>query len=95
MSIAISLAVGTVYGLYAFGALGGNQEKFCLANQVDYHPYPYVNQADMMAFLKTKGSENVSNKFDSVILYGFFSNFIFIFFQIYKMGLNYKKKSGI
>ena len=43
MSISISLAVGTVYGLYAFGAIGGNQEKYCLANQVDYHPYPYVN----------------------------------------------------
>jgi hypothetical protein len=95
MSVAISLAVGTVYGLYAFGSLGGNQEKYCLANQIDYHPYPYDNQVDMMQFLSRKGSENVSKKFDAVILYGFFSNFIFIFFQIYKMGLNYKQKNGI
>ena len=80
MSVAVSLAVGTVYGMYVFGALGSPHMKYCLANQVDYHPYEYENQAGMMDFLGRKGSENVTTKFDNVVLYGFLSNMLFVLF---------------
>ena len=86
MSVAVALAVGTVYGMYTFGALGSPHTKYCLANQIDYKPYLYTNQEEMVNFLDKKGSENVSAKFDSVIFYGFVSNFLFVLFQIYKMG---------
>ena len=44
MSVFISISVGTVYGLYAFGFMGTERVKYCLSNQVDYHPYAYQNQ---------------------------------------------------
>ena len=80
MSVAVALAVGTVYGMYTFGALGSAHTKYCLSNQIDYHPYLYTDQEDMMNFLAKKGSENVTSKFDSVILYGFISNTLFVLF---------------
>ena len=51
MSVIISVALATVYSLYTFGVLSSPHLKYCLANQVDYHPYPYSSQKDMMAFL--------------------------------------------
>ena len=39
-----------------------------------------------MKFLDSPGAENVTDKFDSVILYGFLANLLFIFFKIFKMG---------
>ena len=95
MSVAVALAVGTVYGLYTFGALGSPHTKYCVANQIDYHPYLYSDQEDMVNFLAKKGSENVTSKFDSVILFGFISNTLFVLFQIYKMGQNMRKKDGV
>lgn len=80
MSVAVALAVGTVYGMYTFGALGTPRSKYCLSNQIDYHPYLYSDQEDMMNFLGKKGSENVTNKFDNVILFGFISNTLFVLF---------------
>jgi len=64
MSIAVSMTVGTVYGMYMLGTLGSPHEKKCLANQIDYHPYQYENQEEMMAFLSTKGAENVTQNID-------------------------------
>ena len=46
----------------------------------------------MADFLARKGSENVTNKFDSVILYGFYSNIIFLLWQVYKMGMSMSDK---
>ena len=80
MSVAVALAVGTVYGMYTFGALGSPHTKYCLANQIDYHPYLYTDQEDMVNFLGRKGSENITKKFDFVILFGFISNLIFVLF---------------
>ena len=48
----------------------------------------------MVNFLTGKGTENVSSKFDSVILYGFISNMLFVLFQMYKMQQNMSKKKG-
>ena len=93
MSVIISVALATVYSLYAFGVLGSPHLKYCLANQVDYHPYPYQSQRDMMAFLARKGTENLTKKFETIIIFGFVSNALYICFQIYKM--SYKKKKGI
>lgn len=92
MSVFVSVAVGTVYGLYAFGVLGSGNTKYCLANQVDYHPYPYKSQKDMMEFLDQLGTVNVTDRFDTVIRFGFISNLIFLVYQIYKMGMNRKRK---
>lgn len=86
MSIVISLSVGTLYGLHTFGYMGSSHDKHCLANQVDYHPYIYKNQEEMMKFLDSTGAENVTDKFDSVILYGFLANMLYIFTKIYTMG---------
>ena len=80
MSVAVALAVGTVYGMYTFGALGSPHTKYCLANQIDYHPYSYEDQEAMMTFLQRKGAENVTNKFNNVILYGFISNMLYVLF---------------
>ena len=85
MSVAISFAVGTIYGLYTFGALGSPHEKHCLANQVDYVPSQYTNQAEFVAFLSKPGAEDVTKKFDTVIMYGFISNLLYILFNIYKL----------
>ena len=86
MSIAISFAVGTLYGLHTFGYMGSSHTKYCLANQIDYHPYIYSDQEEMMNFLKTKGAENVTDKFDNVIFYGFLANALYIFSKIWLMG---------
>ena len=95
MSLAISLAVGTVYGLYTFGAIGSSHLKYCLSSQSSYYPYDYHLQSEMMAFLAVNGNENVTSKFDTIIQYGFISNLIFIMFQIYKMSKAPKEKKGI
>ena len=73
MSIIISTSVGVVYGLFHFGAMGSQRLKKCIANQIDYHPIAYANQADMVSNLKINGTENVSNKFDLIIKFGFIS----------------------
>ena len=80
MSIAVALAVGTVYGLYTFGYMGSPHTKHCLANQIDYYPYAYENQGAMVEFLTKKGSVDITSKFDNVILYGFISNMLFVLF---------------
>ena len=46
----------------------------------------------MADFLAKKGSENVTSKFDSVIMYGFVSNMIFLLWQVYKMGMSMAEK---
>ena len=48
MSIVISTSVGVVYGLFTFGYMGSNRLKYCLANQIDYHPINYANQEEMV-----------------------------------------------
>ena len=48
----------------------------------------------MVDFLQRAGSENVTNKFDRVILYGFVSNCIFLLWQVYKMGKNRSEDTG-
>ena len=95
MSVFISIGVGTVYALYTFGVLGSSHNKYCLANQVDYHPYAYSNQVEMVNYMKLAGAENVTSKFDTVIRYGFFSNLIFLIFQIWKMSVNQRLKKDI
>ena len=85
MSVAVAFAVGTTYGLYAFGALGSPHTRHCLANQVLYTPKSYNDQTEFMAFLSEPGSEDVTKKFDNIILYGFISNFLYILFHIYKL----------
>ena len=51
MSVAASIAIGTVYGMFVFGSLGSPRMKYCLANQVDFAPQPYENQQAMVDFL--------------------------------------------
>ena len=80
MSIVISTSVGVVYGLFTFGYMGSNRLKYCLANQIDYHPMNYVNQEEMVAALQQPGVENVSKSFDMIIRFGFISQLIFICF---------------
>ncbi len=73
MSIIISTSVGVVYGLFNFGAMGSQRLKYCIANQIDYHPIAYANQEDMVNTLKLTGTENVTDKFDLIIKFGFIS----------------------
>ena len=80
MSIAISIAVGTTYGLFAFGVLGTDRLKYCLASQTSYYPFDYQNQREMVDYWNMPGHENVTKKFESIILYGFISHLIFIMF---------------
>mmetsp|Transcript_16757 Transcript_16757/g.25823 ORF Transcript_16757/g.25823 Transcript_16757/m.25823 type:complete len:89 (+) Transcript_16757:166-432(+) len=49
-----------------------------------------------MDFLGKPGSENVTKKFDKIIMFGFISNLIFILFQLYKTDRQRlkKKKEG-
>ena len=60
MSLAVSITIGSIYGLYYNGILGSKHLKHCLANQIDYHPFIYKNQAEAMNFLQIKGSEDIS-----------------------------------
>jgi hypothetical protein len=43
MSVLISFLMGTYYSLYKLNYLGSNHEKYCLVNQIEYHPYAYTN----------------------------------------------------
>ena len=43
MSVAISIAIGSMYAMHTFGYLGSPHNKYCLANEIDYHPYPYTD----------------------------------------------------
>ena len=45
----------------------------------------------MVDYWNMPGHENVTKKFESIILYGFISHLIFIMFQIYKMSKSNKK----
>ena len=49
--------------------------------------------ADLLAMKGAEQSVNVTNKFDTVILYGFISNMIFLLWQVYKMGMSMSDKS--
>lgn len=49
----------------------------------------------MVDFLDQIGTENVTNRFDTVIMYGFISNLVFLVFQIYKMGLSRRRKNSM
>ena len=44
----------------------------------------------MVEFLELPGAENVTEKFDMIIRFGFISNVIYLLFQIFKMGLTRK-----
>lgn len=46
----------------------------------------------MMDFLNLKGSENVTQNIDQVIVYGFFSNMVFVVFSLYKQSLKLRQK---
>ena len=76
--------MGLVYALFTFGAVG-NTNKICAANNVEFNPYPYQNQSDLEQFLLRPGNENVSSRFNSVILFGFISNTIIAAFLILKI----------
>jgi len=56
MCIAVSLVIATFYGMFILGYVGSSHEKYCLANQIDYHPFVYKDQEQMMDFLKQTGS---------------------------------------
>ena len=51
MSLVVSLAVGTVYGLFTFGVIGTDRLKYCLASQTNYFPHDYQTQLEMVSFL--------------------------------------------
>ena len=91
MSIIMSTAVGTVYGLFAFGAMGSSHMTKCLASPSSYFPYDYEQSFSAGNYLLIDGMVDVTNKFDMVIQFGFVSNLIFILWQVYKMGLKKKK----
>mmetsp|Transcript_2717 Transcript_2717/g.4620 ORF Transcript_2717/g.4620 Transcript_2717/m.4620 type:complete len:102 (+) Transcript_2717:162-467(+) len=47
----------------------------------------------MMHYMKRSGSEDVTAKFDTVIYFGFLSNLLFIFYQMYKSSITRTKKN--
>lgn len=49
----------------------------------------------MVDFLSRKGSVNVTENFDNVILYGFVSNLIFVLFSMFKNDLNFKDRQRL
>ena len=94
MSVLINLGVGTVYALYYFGVLSQNNGKYCLANELDFHPQIYENQYEMMRYLAQPGHYNVTKMFNFVVLFGFISNFLQIIYKIYKMGVENQGKNA-
>ena len=48
-----------------------------------------------MNFLEQAGAENVTEKFDMIIRFGFISNLIYLLFQIFKMGLTRRGKHSV
>ena len=49
----------------------------------------------MVDFLAQIGAENVTAKFESVIMWGFISNLVYLLFQIFKMNLTRRGKHGV
>jgi len=41
--LTVSGIMAIVYGLYTFGILGSNNNKLCVTNAVDFHPYAFAN----------------------------------------------------
>ena len=44
MSVCVSIAMCTVYGMFLYGKLGDSPDRFCLATEVKYFPYDYKDQ---------------------------------------------------
>jgi hypothetical protein len=44
--LSLSIIMGLVYALFAFGVMGSTN-KICAANNIEFNPYPYQNQSDL------------------------------------------------
>ena len=93
MATFVSLAVGAVYGLFTAGVIGTPRYKQCLASLTSYKPFVYETQRQAIDFLHIEGSENVTKKFDFIILFGLISNAIYILFQMYKFSIQNQEGS--
>jgi len=81
----LSIIMGIVYGLYAFGSMGTGGDKICAADPIHYHPLNYKSQQELDTYLSRPGSINVTGRFHTVTFFGFISNCIIVGYFFAKM----------
>ena len=65
--------IATIYGLYYFSSTSSIYTITCVTNQVQYTPYAFNSSQDLELYMNKPGSSNVSESFQDVIAFGFYS----------------------
>ena len=80
-----SLILLIVYASFVFASSGHKElEIVCLSNNYDFHPIPYEDEEELETLKESDWAINMTEKFQTVLMYGFISNTIYLCYLIFR-----------